>query len=245
MTTSTPVIGRMDEGTLAPRYQPADAPSPHRIGNVDVSVAVVGAVIETVVIIGLEDQEGLNVRHWKVSSVQGSGANLSTIADRVSELVQPEYANLTNTVTQFYGCTAQQIQPYIPFKFLSIAHQAMGLKVGAHAAKQLSGLIRLATSAPGKGNHGRCYVPFPYAAFSTDGNFVIADYLLHLRNLAGHYSTPIQVGVAVGDGLVLQPQLWHRKTKTSTLIAVGTASNLIATQRRRGDFGKSNYVPPS
>lgn len=202
-----------------------------------------GDVVETKVYNLLDDQLGINVRHWQVGAVTGPGAQLSEAATALEIAVEPAYKALMAGPTSFRGVGARVIDPALSLEVFS--NTLTGLAAGGITPlpKQVAGFISFRTDTAGRRGRGRLYIPFPSTDHvEPDGN-PTAAYLGIVQLLANTYSQTLTVMGGGGGSAVLSPVLWGRALKIPTLITRTVVPDRFATQRRRGDFGPTNVSP--
>lgn len=197
---------------------------------------------ETVAICGTADQAGLNVRHWFEDVSAGAGATLLEFAAALSTALAPAYKELLSDTATFFGCTAKRVLPLPPSAtFSSSAGAGPGLRPGDILPKQVSGLISYAPSPLTGTEKGRSYVPFPAEGSSDALGRPTSTYLADLAALGVIYSTVLAVVGAAGTSQFV-PVILTRATATFSTIVASFASPKWATQRRRGDFGRTNVI---
>lgn len=202
-----------------------------------------GDVVETKVYNLLDDQLGINVRHWQVRLVEGPSAQLSELATRLEVLVEPSYKALMAGPASFRGVGARVIDPALSLEVYS--NTLTGLAAGGVTPlpKQVAGFISLRTDTAGRRGRGRIYVPFPSTDHvEPDGNPTVG-YLNILQLLANIYTGEVVVAGSGGGSVTLDPVLWGRELNIPTLITRNIVPDRFATQRRRGDFGPVNVSP--
>ncbi len=192
------------------------------------------------------NQAAFNVTHWRVSAFTGGSALDVAFATAMEALLAPPYKAAMTTIAKFEGVRAQVVWPRpLPVAVISKALTGLGT-AGANAMPaQVSGLITLRTNMAGPGGRGRLYIPFPDMS-GNDGVTNAPDlavYIPLLDNIGAAIATPLTVGV-LGNTATLEPGLWNRTTHVFTPLTNVTSVHLWATQRRRGDEGRPNLVPP-
>jgi hypothetical protein len=201
-----------------------------------------GAVVEVVIWTQCRDQAGLVVLHYVVSQVQGVMPSWSVIAHQMSLTFADLFKQVLSIQAGWQGVGVKEIHPAPSTIIWDNTATGVGTVGTIHAPRQLCGLIRKYVAGAFKGNRGRSYIPFPPSDFTADGLYVTAGYLATLQAIA----TAMDGQVFPGDGVnsaTLTPCLWSRKNRIVRVLISTRAEKGIATQRRRGDYGRTN-VPP-
>jgi hypothetical protein len=190
-------------------------------------------------------QLGLNIRHWKIISSTGGGVAMQFIADSIDALMGPLLRSLLHNSASYKGLTLQTtlVNEPDPLEYFAKAGEGAGVTVGQALPPQICGLLSLRTRVVGRAQRGRMYVPFPGEDDSGQNGGPNLDYIDRLVTL-GQFLTS-SLNISTGTGLVnLEPVIYHRKDGTVTILNKSLARSSWATQRRRGDFGRVNTLPP-
>jgi uncharacterized membrane protein len=110
------------------------------------------------------------------------------------------------------------------------------------APRQSSGIISWFTAFAGRKYRGRQYIPFPPTSVVQGDGTPGSGYVTVLTNIATALTGPINISVGARTGTI-QLCVYHRSTKTYTLILGGVGVTKFATQRRRGSYGRPNISP--
>jgi len=197
-------------------------------------------------------QNGLNVLRYKVTAA--GGMNLEAVPLAMYNRVVTQYAAWLPSVAQFAGVSitreASATRPAAG-PFYQVFLQG-GLAGSGVLPLQASGIIRF--TSPGddqvdpiiKAAKGRAFIPFPAVSSYLDTGATLGT--LGLSRLEA-------IRAVLGPTLVLTGgvnlQLVLRRTKTNpspapptflgyTSVTALTSMRAVATQRRRGDFGRIN-----
>jgi len=188
-------------------------------------------------------QLGLMVAKIRIESVVGGLMTDQDLAialdDEWSAMIKPMLA----TDVRYYGVGVKVLQllPPATEKF-SIVHDGPGTVVGATAPGQLTGLITMYTPFSGRAGHGRKYTPFlPF--LHVESNNQLSEAYVGLMEVVGTYLNLASEYVAGGQRATIRygltgPTLSHFYPFVSHI-----AQGYIATQRRRGAYGKQNALP--
>jgi len=201
-------------------------------------------------------QLGLNVSHWEVGVVLGPPPTDADAATMFNTLLETDYKNvLTNTIT-YAGQGVQIVSgpAIIPVEQRDFSTSGLGAIDADVASNQLAPFASFKSRFAGRSGRGRKYYPFMpetfYQADSTISAAAIALYDLITQKLAN-----VQIVVpAAGGSASLFPIITNATGlpvaaptippyTNRFVIELGTTSERIATQRRRGPFGRVNTPP--
>src|SRR5215475_589959 len=183
------------------------------------------------------------VRHWLVQNVTGTGMTDAALATAFDNLFAPLLKPLITASASYYGTQVQKIWPlpiFIPAG--TSANTGIGTAAVNSLPKQTCGLISLRTAIAGRKGRGRLYVPFPSVGDDTAAGAPVAGYVTRLNTLGAQLNVAQTLGVAPNQ-VTLRSVVYHRALHTTDAIITCISSNLWATQRRRGDYGRVNVAP--
>jgi hypothetical protein len=98
------------------------------------------------------------------------------------------------------------------------------------------------TAYAGRAYRGRIYVPFPTTAYFGPLGEMATAYVtaqIAYANAISGFNTATVSGRTATFNLII----WHRGPRNFTYVASSFIHAMIATQRRRGDYGKSRQPP--
>jgi hypothetical protein len=108
--------------------------------------------------------------------------------------------------------------------------------------KQCAGITSWYTATAGRRFRGRTYWPFPSSAWNdVNGELSGAG-----KTAADNIASAVQGLTSISSGgrtATIALGIYHRLTKLTTPVTVRLTRGTIATQRRRGDFGRLNSSP--
>jgi len=209
------------------------------------NVPIVGDYLQVRVHCQANDQLSLNVLHYQVTAVAGGGLSLNSIAGQLSAAFATAYKAWLPATATYDFTSVQNISPPISNPWTSNSGAGVGASTGGLLPRQSSGLIRHITSMGGRSNRGRSYIGF-IAGVNVDTSGELTGggtaLLTAIGNAIGPVLTPTVGAASVTLQLVVRhPDLVGPPTApVGTPVNVVTASGLIATQRRRGDYGQQN-----
>lgn len=195
-------------------------------------------------------QAGLNVLYYKVTSALG--ADLESLGQKIYVRTQLQYAAWLPAEAQYVGVSVSRVGLTKAGPFYYAVFPTTGQAGNGMVPLQASGLIRFTT--PGDADvvpaigptKGRAYVPF--VAVSSYSNTLQKLGTLGWQRLASIRSV-LGPTMLLPSGPNLQLVLKRTKTNPAptppTLLGYTPVTQLtpleaIATQRRRGDFGRLN-----
>jgi hypothetical protein len=194
------------------------------------------------VITGVEDQSGINVRMWRVSAVVGVGLSWLQVAAQLETALAPLYKNWLPVGASWLGVEVQAYSPLLLQTVNSVAAAGPGTVAGEVAPRQVSGLVTHTTARAGRKYRGRTYVPFvPVSAVVPPDTLTVAS--VALLNTIGSYYHQSHNLASGADSVTIDPIIEHRPLGAVGFepITGGAARSVLATQRRRGPFGRKNF----
>jgi hypothetical protein len=205
----------------------------------------VGDVVLMTVACYRPSQVALNDFHWQVAAIGGASLTDAAVALKLDATLAPLYKPLMNGDSTYYGVRLQRISPLPkPVAVVGEANTGVGTAVGAGLPGQVSGLMTLRTNSAGRAFRGRLYIPFPAASyFSSPLDTPTALWDTNVDAIAAILKNPYLAMIGA-DTVTLVPVIWHKATRTSTPIIDAESTSKFATQRRRGNYGRPNVVPP-
>jgi len=205
------------------------------------SVAI-NDIIRLKVYCQLPQQIGINVFHFRVAAIAGTSQTEVQIANFISTQLSTLYKNVLTSAATYRGVGVQVIRPVLGLEWFSANGQGVGLVAGDPLPKQVTGIISWKTNVAGPRGRGRSYIPFPGEA-SNDAD--ITPSVAYFNNLAAIATIMLPGFVVIGgiNSATLEFVLNHRASSTVDLIITGGPRDRWATQRRRGDYGRTNVSP--
>jgi hypothetical protein len=206
---------------------------------------VVGDVYQVKVGCSFLNQVSINVLHYQCTLFTGLGAFDTALALFLDQQFAPLMKSVLTNTAAYYGVRVQRIKP-APLTIAEVSSTLPGPGAGGAAANpgQVSGVTTLQTNFGGRAFRGRLYAPFPSAnAIDVVDMTPTAGYVLALNGFAPILTLPILVGGG-GNTSTMVPCVYHRKDQTTTPITAIRGNKKWGTQRRRGNYGRPNALPP-
>jgi len=206
-----------------------------------------GDVIQFKTYCYLGNQVGINTYYYLVDSTSIAPPDLSQVGAALDlNFAQPAYLEVLCNDAHYYGSSTTLmtgVTPYAPF--YENANDDNGIGGAVPLAAQTCGLLSKVTDLRGPKYRGRVYIPFPATDAITAGTeHPNAAYQADVEAIGDALLTAGPVVVIGGATVHLTPVLWHGTDGPPTVISSYEAKALWATQKRRGDYGKGNLVPP-
>lgn len=201
------------------------------------------SVVQVNVWTSLSNQAAVNRIFYNVTVVGASPATDQDVADALDVTCAGLYPAVMADSAYYNGVTAQVVNPLpLMLRAFSDSHGAAGTGGALCCPKQTCGLIRLITALAGPGFRGRSYLPWiPAQRVSALGE-VDATYKTAADDIADLYTTDVLISTG-GRTATLKPILWRRAGNLRTNIINSFTLGKVATQRRRGDYGRPNTPP--
>lgn len=210
------------------------------------SPVVAGHLLEVKVYTVFRNQLGINVVHMKVNTVT-AGMVLTDIVDQIAVDWNGSWKAWLNDEAEWRGIGIRDLTVApLEVEVFSTTTLAGGGTSGAPLPGQLCGLITKRTAIAGPKGRGRMYLPFPGADMLTGdvidpvGGLAVMDTLI--ADIKGPEAETAG-GFSMNWSLVLRtPTVGGDPFSSTPLISI-TSESGVATQRRRGAFGRLNQVP--
>lgn len=197
-------------------------------------------------------QVGVNVVHYRVTGVALLGQTQAQVAAGLDAAIAALYKAVLSNQVMYRGVTIQKVWPR-PVVAQEGANGNAGAGTGGVGTlpSQVAPLIKNVTAKAGRAFRGRLYTCFPPQPFSdVNGNLTNAGFAA-LGALGGAIFAQRTIGGG-GNTITIAPTIWHRKGYGTPPVAIGAddlmtgsfASPLFATQRKRGNYGRTNPSSP-
>lgn len=187
------------------------------------------------------DQTAFNVLWFNISAKTALGADNFEIATGLSQTLSSLYRAVMSDNASFNGMGVRNDSDKSVEEFASTG-SGPGTAVGDLLPRQVSGLIGTRTIFALRRARGRIYIPFPAEADSEATGKPAVAYVTRLQALADRLRD-VFVITGLGGTLDLKLCVYSRVFGTLVDVTNATARPRWATQRRRGDYGRTNPPP--
>lgn len=203
-------------------------------------------VVEMISVCKTTDQIGLNIFHYKVTTINVLPSALSLLVDRLLVLnFDTAMRALISSAAEYRGLMTRILKPTLSVQFLDSRGAGGGTVGGDLLPRQVSGLLSKRSAVAGRRKGGRFYVPFPGEDDNAATSVPTAGYVARLDTLGITLASQLNFGL-IG---VAVPVIYQRPPRFFPLlydtrgIATIRSNPAWATQRRRGSFGRVNISP--
>lgn len=178
--------------------------------------------------------------HYTGVTAMAGGVYYGEIAASYGTLLEPHLQAIMDTDTFITGFKFSAVG-VAPFPLPGVAvSDAMGSSAPPGLPGQVSGIFTKTTLYSGKAYRGRCYIPFPASVYQDTDDTPTNAYKSGLLNIATDLiSTNTVVGASMGQ-VTLTPVIYNRTSKETTVITGANIRKYWATQKRRGNLGRTN-----
>ncbi len=197
-------------------------------------------------------QAAVNSAWYVVSSVGSPPAFDTDFADYMDGQIAPVFIPLLNNIAEYRGVQVIQygsIGPYVPITkpVQATANAGNGTGGAVPLPYQTAGILKFVTDTSGPAGRGRFYLPFPSQSADSGGGSCSAAYGAAGLLLGAEVGIGIALAVGGRSALLLR-MIVHGKNKDDVFpppspVIDWQMSNLWATQKRRGSFGRQNLSP--
>lgn len=186
--------------------------------------------------------------HFVVVSVTGTGETLNGIASEINGAVRSPMAALLPTTADYVGLTVRNVS------HTGITVGAAKTSGGAGPGTDTSGplptqaalVVTKLTDTSGPGGRGRNYIPFPPRSGddTTSAGSPNAAYIALVDTMYAALAQEHICDAGGGNVTTIDPEVFHEQTTTGTPIVGYRVNPKWGTQKRRGDYGRPNGLPP-
>jgi hypothetical protein len=201
-----------------------------------------------------ERQAAVNTIHYFVSEVGATPATDTDAAQTLDAIMALSYPPFMSSLTEYRGIEMQILSPVPPFQALyTEAFTNLNAQPGTSGEltlpSQVAGLVEFQTGAARQRGRGRAYLAFPAAGNDDGTGKPSAGARLVMAQIASDMEAGLAVSTA-GRTATLVRVLKHGKDKTGvqifpywTAVTNHSDSEFWATQKRRGNWGRTNISP--
>lgn len=191
----------------------------------------------------LEQQLGLMVSWHKCIASTALGVTAKEMAEAIDALFEGPMKDWLGTSAEYRGVGVQILSTPQEIEYTSTLNNGMGTGGLSSVAAQVSGCITLQTGLTGRINRGRKYPPFPgidmvTAPWELSGAGLTALSAIGTVYLDGDTTVGAD-GTAEWKTWIVDPQTLVPRAQVTNI----RANDKLATQRRRGSYGRTNVAP--
>lgn len=189
----------------------------------------------------VNNQVGLNTFYFVLANAVGTNT-LENFAGALDSIIAASYKPVLANTASYYGSSVQRIFPAPTQPVFTVANTGVGTGGADLSPMQASALITRFTAVAGRTGRGRVYIPFlPTAAYTAvgglQGSFVTLINVIGTALLA-----PNTITTSFADTIDTNPQIVRQHVTWTTVTSYLTRTK-IATQKRRGQYGRANSLP--
>jgi len=207
-----------------------------------VANSVVGNYYQTRVFTVLDAQTAINVWGWQCTAITGTGVTMAELAANVRAGLATPFPPILTSAATFRGVGAQQAYPPKDGEAYSTAGALVGTGGAIPLPKQTCGISSIYDGKAGRKHRGRIYWPFPASTANTTDGQPTGAYVTLLEALKTYLGAGILV-TGAGGTANFTFSLLHRATINGDQIIRIVSRTIWGTQRRRGDYGRTNASP--
>lgn len=180
--------------------------------------------------------------HYRVASA-GAGDSRPAVLSYVNSGYDPYLKPYLPTTTSYYGSKISTIKALAAWSPLVVYVNVAGTNADPTLPTQDRGLVSWKTAYSGRAYRGRTYLPTPSTDSLTTTGKVATTTQTAWTAWAAYMISPI-----VSGGTTWIPGVYHRKptadiSSTFDQFTSAIVSDLFATQRRGGQYGRPNQLP--
>jgi len=204
----------------------------------------VAQTLEVKAFTSMPPQVAINVFHFRTGALTPPMTS-QDVLHGIDTLLSALYAAVLPLAAYFSGWSIKDVTPggsIGPQDFLK-STIGYGTVTGDNLPTQVALVVTKQTASAGRGYRGRLYVPFPTEVCNDSSGNPTSGYQGQVNTLATAMFTPFSI-IPGANRVDLVPVIRHRITGASTNIIAWRTNRLWGTQRRRGDYGRPNVLPP-
>ena len=187
------------------------------------------------------DQLGINDFSFKLTVTSG-GPTYEMFLTEMNLQLAPLYLALLPPLAFYHGLSVQRVIPTKTQPF-TIADPQAGETTGDLIPRQAAAIISKKGTNAGRTGRGRVYIPFLSDAIVGDSGHINTLGRTNLTALAVAIFTERSIDFGGGDVVTITPVIQNTLTPYFNEITAYAVRTKIATQKRRGDYGKPNSAP--
>lgn len=200
-------------------------------------------ILRVAAIAQLGAQVAMNVWHYFVVSATGTPATDQDVINTVDTTIATLYKGIIPSEVTYKGILGGIInRSPNPLPVQSTTGAGAGVTAVEPMPKQAAGITSWYTAFAGPGYRGRTYWPFISSGYQDVNGEITNAGKAAMDAVAGALQglTSISTG---GRTATIALAIYHKKVKLTTPVATRLTRTVVATQKRRGDYGRPNTSP--
>lgn len=187
-------------------------------------------------------QLGINDYLWEVTALTGTITDTIAIVD-LDGAFDVAYKAVLCVADMYLGSTLYRWTTPRTKPIAYKANAGPGTNVSPNKMPcQVASVISRQTSKAGRGGYGRVFVPFPNTAMVNPDSSMTAAATVLYNAIATAASSAYLIGSG-GNTCTLVPVLTPRSPLLPSTVFDAGCTGQWGTQRRRGDYGRTNAIP--
>jgi hypothetical protein len=193
------------------------------------------------------NQASDNRIEYECTVVGAVTVTMKDMAEQLDAFLSPIYADLITTEATYRGVTVRPLDPFAGAKPRTQYSLGANVLAGTVAGKPLPGqaanILNLATPLAGLKNQGRLYLPFLGSDDLQADGVLTGGRLLNVATLGTFLTTGQLINGTFAGNITVSAGRYNGTDGFFYRFDRFWTSSSIATQKRRGDYGKSNFQP--
>lgn len=203
----------------------------------------VGDILSIATVAQCGGQEALNTFHFLVTAIGASPATDLDCVQTLDARIATDFKGLLPSNARYNGTLGGIItRTPPPIKQQSTAGAGAGSNGTLPLPKQACGITSWYTNSSGRAFRGRTYWPFLSSNYAGTNGELITAAATQMDLCAADVFGMTSISTS-GRTATLQHSIYHRALKTTTPIVTRLTRTVVATQRRRSDYGRPNTPP--
>jgi hypothetical protein len=187
------------------------------------------------------DQLGINDFAWQFTATSGT-VTYEDLVTNFNATIGPLYEIILPSTALYYGLSIQRVLP-TKSQPITLADPSAGTAMGDLNPRQCAGIIAKKGTLADRPGRGRIYVPFLADSQTGDTGHLNTLGKTNLDAIGTQLFVPQSIDFGGGNVLGIVPVIRNFLTPFFNVITTFQTRLKIATQKRRGDYGRPNSAP--
>jgi len=188
------------------------------------------------------EQASVNTVYFRITGITAGTPDTQDMAVQFNAVIKGPYVAWLTSQAEYRGVTCQDITQLPLHSPSGISSHQVGSAGAIGAPRQSAPLIKWQTGIAGPKGRGRIFIPFMSTDELSAFGLVASGSLPLLTSIKDAIATFTSFTNA-GNSATCEHVLYHRATRSATPMESYTIDNKIATQKRRGSYGRANSEP--